>query len=330
MSLTVKFEELGTENVLQIIEEEIAKPHGYEVLLDVKSFGINHSEKDFMQGRYIQQPEFPSRIGYEATGIVKDVGKNVSQFKVGDRVNTLPVFNMSKYGVWAQEAIVPEYGLTKAPEYINNEQASACWIAYAAAWGGLVFKGKIKKGDFVLITAAAGSPGLAAIDLANHYGATPIATTRNDSKTKELMKLGAQHVINTAKENLIERVKKITQGHGADIVFDPIAGPGLENLAYASAPFANVVVYGMLDNRPTPFPMFAAFDKGLALHGFTVKDVFENPAVWSQAQTELREGFNDGTLMPVIAKVFELKEVQQAVTFANSKDKIGKVVVKVN
>jgi hypothetical protein len=106
----------------------------------------------------------------------------------------------------------------------------------------------------VLITAAAGAVGIAAIRIANHLGATPIVTTRNEAKGARLAELGAAHVITTEEEHLVKDLHVVTDGRGADIVLDAIAGPGLETLAQAVAPAGTLIVTSNLDPRPTPLP----------------------------------------------------------------------------
>ncbi|UTW62450.1 zinc-dependent alcohol dehydrogenase family protein [bacterium SCSIO 12741] len=328
MPKVAEFNKMGSIHELKWVDKSTPKPSPGEILIDVRSFGINHSERDFVQGKYVQRPQFPSRIGYEATGVITGLGEGVTNWKLGDRVNTVPVFSMSKYGTWAENAVVPARALVKAPKLLDDVRASAAWVAYAAAWGGLVYKGQLKKGDYVLITGAAGSPGLAALDIANQYEAIPIAVTRSHDKVRTLKKLGAHHVIVSSEENRVDRIMEITQQHGVDVVFDCIAGPGLEELAQMAAHQAALIVYGMLSTAPTPLPLFPAFEKNLSFHGFTVKDVFEDPEIWPRAERELRTGFNNGLLMPVVSRSFNQADWQEALQYLQNKGRVGKVVIK--
>jgi NADPH:quinone reductase-like Zn-dependent oxidoreductase len=128
-------------------------------------------------------------------------------------------------------------------------------MQYLTAWGALVDIGKLSSGDAVIITAASSSVGIAAIQIANMLGAVPIATTRTSSKKAALRDAGAAHVIATEEQDLVAEVKRMTDGKGARIVFDSVAGPQVETLAQAMAREGILFVYGFLSGKPTPFPM---------------------------------------------------------------------------
>ena len=151
----------------------------------------------------------PSQIGYEASGVVEAVGPGVDPRWVGKNVATVPGFSMSKNGVLGEEAIVPAASLGEYPANISSTEAAAIWMQYLTAYGALVTFGHIKPGDFVLITAASSSVGLAAIQIVNAEGGIPIAATRKSNKRAELLELGAAHVIATEEEELPQRVDQI-------------------------------------------------------------------------------------------------------------------------
>ena len=138
-------------------------------------------------------------------------------------------------------------------------------MQYLTAYGALVMFGGLKRGDFVLITAASSSVGLAAIQIVKAEGAIPIAATRKSDKRAQLLALGAPHVIATEEEDLIARVNEITGGNGARLIFDPVGGPSLEKLVEAAAYEGIVFLYGLLSMQPTPFPVRPALRKGLTL-----------------------------------------------------------------
>jgi len=129
-------------------------------------------------------------------------------------------------------------------------------MQYLTAYGALIWLGQVAKGDFVVITAASSSVGIAAIEMVKVEGATSIAVTRTAAKKASLLKLGADHVIVTDEEDLVARVHEITSGKGARVVFDPIGGTILESLAAATAPKGIIFEYGALAPEPTPYPLF--------------------------------------------------------------------------
>jgi NADPH:quinone reductase-like Zn-dependent oxidoreductase len=142
---------------------------------------------------------------------------------------------MSQHGVLGEEAIVPVIAMAEYPSSLTPEQGASIWMQYLTAYGALVKLAAIGQQDFVVITAASSSVGLAAIQIANAEGAKAIAATRTSAKRAELISLGSGHVIATDEENLVERVKEITGGKSARVVFDPIGGPIVEQLAQATA-----------------------------------------------------------------------------------------------
>ena len=226
----------------------------------------------YYRGFYFEKPTLPSRIGYEGSGTVEAVGPGVDPAWVGKKVATVPGFSQNQYGLLGEEAIVPATSLAEYPANLSSIEAAAIWMQYLTAYGALILFGKVVAEDFVIITAASSSVGLAAIQIAKDVGATAIATTRTSKKRSELLSLGADHVIATDEEDLPDRVAAITGGKGARIIFDPVAGPFVETLAAAAAPGGIIFEYGALSMQPTPFPLMAALPKGLAVRGYSLME----------------------------------------------------------
>jgi len=251
MPKVIRFHKTGEADVLKIEELPLAEPGEGEVRLTVEAIGLNRAEVMFRRGQYLENPELPSRLGYEAAGVVDAVGPGVSHIQIGDRVSTIPSFSMGQYGVYGESAIVPAYAVAAYPDDLSVIEGAAIWMPYLTAFGALVEFGKLTKDDVVLITAASSSVGLAAIQVTKSAGALAIATTRGEGKKQFLLDSGADHVIVTDAEDLAESVMAVTSGNGASIIFDPVAGPLLETLANAAAPGAMIFeyVYGS-DNLP--------------------------------------------------------------------------------
>ena len=200
-------------------------------------------------------------------------------------------------------------------------------MQFLTAWGALIHYGRIGPGDFVLITAASSSVGLAAIQLVNDAGANSIATTRTSKKKAELVSLGAHHVIATAEEDLPKRVAAITGGKGARIIFDAVAGPYVETLAKAASYGATLFLYGGLSQQDTPFPMRSALARGMWMRGYSLMEFQANPYIRGQAVQYINERLRDGRLKPVIAKTFPFAQSREAYEFLESNKQIGKVVI---
>ncbi|MBD2465702.1 zinc-dependent alcohol dehydrogenase family protein [Oscillatoria sp. FACHB-1407] len=331
MPKIVRFYEFGSADVLKLKDESLKEPSVGEVRLKVEAIGLNRAEVGFRSGRYLELPEtFPSTLGYEASGIIDAIGEGVMGFQIGDRVSTIPAFSMKQYGVYGESAIVPATAVAAYPESLSPQQGTAIWMQYITAYGPLVEYGQVKAGDFVLITAASSSVGYSAIQIAKAAGAVAIATTRSTAKKQMLLENGADHVIVTNDEDLVSRVMEITNGHGADLIFDAIAGSLLETLATAAAPGATIFVYGALDETAsTSFPLFAALQKGLKVQGYTLFEITTNPEKLDRAKQYIYDGLTSGALVPVLDRVFSLEQIVEAHQYMESNQQNGKIIVTV-
>ena len=231
----VRFHALGGPEVLKIEDEPIPEPAKAEVRLNVKAIGLNRAEVMFRSGQYLEAAALPSKLGYEAAGVVAAVGPDVDKSWLGKKASTIPAFLMTSYGVYGEVAIVPASALAVYPEKLRPEEATSIWMQYLTAYGALISHAQITKGEFVIITAASSSVGIAAIEMVKAEGAISIATTRTSKRKVTLAEVGAVHVIATQEENFTARVKEITGDKGARVIFDPIAGKGVKLLAQAAA-----------------------------------------------------------------------------------------------
>ena len=192
MSNTVKmvrFHQTGGPEVLQFEEVPLPEPGQGEVRLRVKAIGLNRAEVMFRMGRYLEDPVLPAKNGYEASGIVEAVGPGVDKSWIGKTASTVPAFLLTQYGVYGEVAIVPAFALAAYPKRLSFEEGTSIWMQYLTAYGALIWLGQVRKGDFVVITAASSSVGVAAIEIANVEGAVSIAVTRTAAKRASSLNL---------------------------------------------------------------------------------------------------------------------------------------------
>ena len=241
----------------------------------------------------------------------------------------VPAFPADQYGVYGEVAIVPAYAIAAYPARLSYEEGTSIWMQYLTAYGALIHQGHLAAGEFVIIAAASSSVGIAAIEIAKTEGAISIATTRTSKKKAELLALGADHVIATEEEDLVARVNEITSGKGARIIFDPVAGKGLEPLAGAAANNGIIFEYGALATEATPFPLFAALSKHLTIKGYTRFEVVSDPAAFAKAKQYVFDHLAAGDFAPRIDKTFPLSEIVAAHRYMESNAQIGKIVVTV-
>jgi NADPH:quinone reductase-like Zn-dependent oxidoreductase len=325
----VRFHALGGPEVLKIQEEPIPEPGKGEVRLDVKAIGLNRAEVMFRKGQYLESPGLPSKLGYEAAGVVAAVGPDVDKSWLGKKASTVPAFLMTQYGVYGEVALVPASALAVYPEKLTPEEGTSIWMQYLTAYGALIAHAQITRGDFVIITAASSSVGIAAIEMVKAEGAISIAATRTSKKKVTLLEVGATHVIATQEEDFVARVKEITGGRGARVIFDPIAGKGIELLGQAAAVGGTIFEYGALAPEPTPFPLFTALSKGLSVRGYTLREILSVPKLRARAEQYVSDRVEAGNFKPRIDRVFPFAEIVEAHRYMESNEQIGKIVVTV-
>ncbi|HUZ96105.1 MAG TPA: zinc-dependent alcohol dehydrogenase family protein [Edaphobacter sp.] len=323
----VRFHQTGGPEVLQIEELPLPEPGPGEVRLRIKAIGLNRAEVMFREGHYLIDPTLPSGLGYEASGIVEALGEGVDRSWLGKTVSTIPAFAINQYGVYGEAALVPVSAVAEYPASLSPEEGTSIWMQYMTAYGALIRIANITKGDYVVITAASSSVGIAAIEMVKAEGGVSIAATRTSAKKAELQALGADHVIVTDEEDLVERVKEITGGKGARIVFDPIGGKGLEALAAAAAHHGIIIEYGALATDRTPYPLFTALAKQLTIRGYTLFEIFEDPERMAKARQYVFDHVASGDFKPRIDKVFPLAQIVEAHRYMESNQQIGKIVV---
>ena len=325
MPKAIRFHELGGPEVLKFEQVTLREPGPGEAVIRVAAVGLNRAESMYFHGQYMEKPVLPSGLGYEAVGTVTAVGPGVDASLIGKQFGTIPGFSMNKYAVLAEEAIVPARVLGELPPSLSPIEGAAAWMQYATAYGALVHFGKIGPGDFVLITAASSSVGLAAIQIAKAEGAMAIATTRTSAKRQQLLDFGAPHVIATEEEDLPAKVAEISGGKLARIVFDPVGGDYVSTLAAATAPEGTIFLYGGLSGKPSPYP-WSGFSKGVSLTGYTLLQL-QTPERFEAMKTYVYDRLADGRFKPEIAKTFPFAETVEAYKYLESNQQVGKVVI---
>jgi NADPH:quinone reductase-like Zn-dependent oxidoreductase len=329
MAKVVQFHEIGGPEVLKIEEVAVPAPGKDEVQIRVHALGLNRAESMFRSGQYLEEPKLPARLGYEAAGTVAAIGPGVQGFKIGDAVSTIPSFSLNAYGLYGELANAPVHAVTHHPDTLSWAEAAAVWMQYLTAYGALIDIAELKTGDTVVIPAASSSVGLAAIQIANKVGATPIALTRGQSKHQALVDAGAAHVIVTDEQDLVKEILALTGGKGARIVFDPVGGPTVTKLAQAMARLGTLFLYGALSTEPTPLPLMESLSKWLTIRGYVMLEITSDPRRLERGKQFINEGLADGSFKPIIAKTFPLEEIVEAHRYLESNQQIGKIVVTV-
>eukprot|EP01132_Coremiostelium_polycephalum_P005898 gene5898-7345_t len=327
---SVIIRELGGPEVLKVEDIPIPEPSNGEIRVRIQAVGLNRAEQLYRNGYYIEKTKLPGSLGVEGVGIIEKLGEGVdtNKFKVGDRVSVLSNLTQAQYPTYSLHAVFPASSLAKIPDNVSNIEMASVWLAYLTGYFAFFDVAHIKKGDFVVITAASSSSGLAAIQIAKAEGAKVIATTRTSAKKQQLLNIGADFVIVTNEENQEKRILEITNGIGANIIYDPIGGPAINELANAAAQEATLLIYGLISPDQTPYPIFQIFTKYLTLKGFVVFQYTKNQENLERASKYILNNLSTGKFKSIVGKTFKgIDSIQEAHKYLDTKDLFGKAVI---
>ncbi|MEI9984456.1 MAG: zinc-dependent alcohol dehydrogenase family protein [Aliidongia sp.] len=329
LSRSVRIREFGGPEVLRIEEVAIPAPGPAQVRLRIRAIGLNRTEATFRAGRSAVLPSLPSQIGFEAVGEIEALGPDVDGFAPGEPVGLIPAYSAGEYGLYGEVALAPARSLVRLPADTAWETAAATWVAFATAWGGMIDLAGLSSGQVVLIPAASSSVGLAAIQVARRVGAVPVALTRTGTKAAALRDAGAELVIASQEQNVVAEVQRLTGGKGAELIFDPVAGPGFGALVEATASGGTLIVYGALGGAVANVPVMPLLGRGLTLRGFGLTTMTRSDKNLAALKHFVEDGLAAGALRPTIAKTFRFDEIVEAHRYLEAGEQIGKIVVTV-
>jgi NADPH:quinone reductase-like Zn-dependent oxidoreductase len=335
----IRFCKTGGSEVLRIDEIQLPQLKKNEVLVRVQAVAVSRWDLLWREGSYFEEPEFPAQIGYDAAGVVESVGPEVKTLKVGDRVSTFPAVSLLDYAAHGETIIYPENALIVYPKSLTPVQAASVNTGLFTAYFALLELAYLQRDQHVVITAASSSMGVAAIQMAKAIGAKSIAVTRSEAKKKALLGAGADQVIVAGSEDVQEAILELTEGLGAEVIYDAVAGPGLEELVWATKRFGHVIVYGNLGAMEcgTLLPLGACFLRAIKVYGsFRLFDFTGHPRLGLQAKSEaierakkfISDGLATKLFSAKIDRVFVgLDEYAAAHRYTETNDQIGKIAV---
>ena len=261
----IVIKETGDADVLTYEDVDMPVPGEGEIRVAIEAIGVGFGEVLYREGKYVQETKLPSHLGNNAVGTVDAVGDGVDNVAEGDRIAIIPSFQMNEYGVYAKHAIVPAYSAAPYFDDLSLEENASIWIQAITPYGALVHYGKMKEDDFVFLIPASGSVGQAAIEAVKAVGATSITTTRTSKKKKMLEDAGADHVIVTEDEDIAERVREITDGKGARLIFTALTGDVMTTLVEdVVSEGGTIFMYGGIGSHDTPLPYPKLISRGVS------------------------------------------------------------------
>ncbi|RDV44314.1 alcohol dehydrogenase [Leifsonia sp. ku-ls] len=324
MSRVVVFDRFGGPEVLHLLDERPADPSPGEVRVRMQAAAVNPIDAMARSGASPAPVPLPhARLGVEGTGVVDVVGDGVTDTHGGDPVIVTAIPDAVAGGSYADHVVVPAADLIPRPPQLSVPEAAATWVGFSTAYGALVEVGGMRPGDHVLVTGATGGVGRAAIDVANRLGAVPIALTRRAARAAELTAAGAAAVVAADRDDVVEEVRRLTEGRGADLVLDLVRGPGQADLVRATRTGGTVVAAGFLDPRPTPEPSRS----DVTVVGYRGFDHLADPAVVGRMAAFFADGVRLGTLRPALDRTFPLEDVVEAHRRFDSGANAGRKIV---
>ena len=313
---------------LLVREMQPTEPAAGEVRYRVHAIGLNRADILYMQGGHYTHIRFPTRIGYEACGIVDAVGPGVTQFKLGDRVSAMP-FGDPKYCVGGEFAVTPAEFLADWPIGYSAAEAAGTWMPYLTAYFPFREISQLGPGDVVLITAASSSAGLGALQLAKLLGATVVANTRTNAKREYLLAAGADHVVATSDGSVADQILKLTGNAGVRVVYDAVAGSFMNQYADAIAEKARIFVYGAMGGTSTiECAILPLIRKGATIELYSLINYMREPGAAARSREFISEALRRKAMRPIIDRVFALEDVLDAYSYMNSGVQKGKIVLR--
>lgn len=305
--------------------EEVASPPvpAGAVKIRVRACGVNFPDVLLVQGLYQMQPPFPFSPGLEVAGDVIQVGASVETPRVGERVIATMM-----YGGFAEEAVVPAAMALPMPADMSYEHGAGFPLVYGTAHVGLAHRAQLRAGETLLVLGAAGGVGLAAVELGKRLGARVIAAASTSEKLELTRVYGADDTIDYSRENLRDRVAELTDGKGADVIFDPVGGDLFDQAVRRIAWEGRYLVVGFASGRIPALPANIALLKNAALVGLFWGAYWQrDPAVIRESFAQLLTWYAEGKLRPHIHKTFRLEEAPAALRELMERRALGKVVL---
>jgi NADPH:quinone reductase len=308
-----------------LVLEDIDSPkiRGGEVKVRVRACGVNFPDLLMIQGKYQTKPDFPFSPGAEVAGDVLEVGVGVEHVKVGDRV-----IGIVNYGGFAEEVLVPAAMTLRMPDNMSYEHGAVFSLVYGTSHIGLAHRANLQAGETLLVLGAAGGVGLTAVEIGKLMGATVIAAASSADKLELTRQYGADHTINYVEEDLRERVKSITGGKFADVIYDPVGGDIFDAAIRCIAWEGRYLVIGFASGRIPELPINRVLIKNSSLVGlFWGAYAINNPAIMQRSFQTLLNWYSEGKLKPHIDRSYTLADAPQALVALANREAKGKLVI---
>lgn len=313
----------GKPSDLALAEVETPEPSPGHVRIAVAACGINFADLLMVAGKYQVRPPLPFSPGLEVSGRVDALGDGVTGLRVGDRVAAY-----CAYGGFAEAVVVPAGNCVPLSKHIDDVTAAGFMVAYGTSHVALAVRAQLAPGEVLLVHGASGGVGLTAVELGKHMGATVIATAGSDEKLELARTYGAEHLINYREEDFVARVKEITGGRGADVIYDPVGGTVFERSLRCTAWEGRILVIGFASGQIPSAPCNYLLVKNISVVGVHWGAYAErDPAALAGSLSTLFGWHADGALKPHVSQTVPLERAAEGLQALADRRATGKVVV---
>ncbi len=296
-----------------------------EVLIEVRAAGCNFFDLLIVQGKYQVRPPLPFAPGGEVAGVVRAVGPGVTAVQPGDRV-----FALLGWGGYATHVIAPEASVVRMPAQMSFLEGAAFGIVYQTSYIGLVDRAGLRAGETLLVHAAAGGVGLAAVEIGHALGAKVLGTVGSPEKREVALRHGAEQCFVSAQPDWVDAVREATNGRGADVIYDPVGGDLFDASLRCIAWCGRLLVVGFASGTIPLLQVNRVLLKNISVIGIHWGAYRQHdPERITSAMRELFAMYERGQLRPEIFAVYPLREAAKALDHLASRRSVGKVVLAV-
>ncbi|MEW6208360.1 MAG: NADPH:quinone oxidoreductase family protein [Acidobacteriota bacterium] len=308
---------------MTLAEVPLPEPGAREIRIRNRAAALNFFDILLVQGKYQARPPFPFTPGSEVAGIIDKVGSDVKNFAPGDKVQAM----VSMCG-YAEYSLAHEHRTFRVPDSMSFAEAAAMPVIYQTSYLALKDRGQLREGEWLLVHAAAGGVGSSAVQIGKAIGAQVIATVGSDEKIEFCLAQGADFALNYSDEKWTEEVKRITDGRGADVIYDPVGGDIFDQSTRCIANEGRLIVIGFAGGRIPTIAANRVLLKNISIVGcYWGGYVERHPQYAARAQSELIQMYEAGQIKPVVSREYSLAEAPAAMRALAERKITGKVVL---
>lgn len=294
------------------------------VIIQVKAAGVNYADILQVAGKYPPPTGVDNIPGLEVSGVITEVGRNVTDWQIGDKICAL----VSGCG-YSEYIAIPANHLLPIPSNLDYIEAASLPEALCTVWLNLVDKGDLRKGQSVLIHGGSSGIGVAAIQVAKHLGATIFTTARTASKCNKCTELGADYAINYQEQDFVEICKANTGGKGVDLILDMVGGAYTPRNMKAIAPYGIIISIACLGGAKAEINLGALLMKNITMMGSTLRGCGDKRKAHliADIKNNIWPIIENSKFIPVVDKVYPFEQAQDAHNYMQQSNHIGKIIL---